>query len=108
MKHCCDHLFGSYLKKLSYVLPEHLVTLTPTTKPPSNLAAKQTLNLNIKGTLYWGTAIAQWIRLRLPSCGSNPKHTIYALKQSSFVLYICNCVEKRTKINKKRLGLAHF
>ena len=28
----------------------------------------------------WGAAIAQWIRLHLPSCrpGSSPKHTIYA------------------------------
>ena len=35
--------------------------------------------------------------------GSNPKHTIYAF----FNLY-WNCNENRTKINKKRPGLAHF
>ena len=36
--------------------------------------------------------------------GSNPKHTIYAF----FNLYYWNCIEKITKINKKRPGLAHF
>ena len=36
--------------------------------------------------------------------GSNPKHTIYTF----FNLYYWNCDEKRTKINKKRPGLAHF
>ena len=35
---------------------------------------------------------------------SNPKHTIYAF----FNLYYWNWNEKRTKINKKRPGLAHF
>ena len=50
-------------------------------------------------------AIAPWFCLRLPSCGpgSNPMHTIYAF----FNLY-WNCNEKRTKINKKRPGLARF
>ena len=50
--------------------------------------------------------IAPWFRLHLPSCspGLNPKHTIYAF----FNLYYWNCIEKITKINKKRPGLAHF
>ena len=48
-------------------------------------------------------AIAPCICLHLPFCGpgSNPKHTIYAF----FNLY-WNCNKKRTKINKKRPGLA--
>ena len=36
---------------------------------------------------HWGTAIAQWNRLRLPSCrpGPSPKDTIY-----TFIIYsIC-------------------
>ena len=41
-------------------------------------------------------AIAPWFRLRLPSCGPG------------FNLYYWNCNGKRTKINKERLGLAHF
>ena len=44
-----------------------------------------------------------------PSCrpGSSPKHTIDAFYCQN--LYsICHWVEKRTKINKKRLGLALF
>ena len=56
-----------------------------------------------------GAAIAQWIRLGLPSCrpGSSPKYSIYAFY--SKILYSnCHCVEKRTKINNKKLGLAHF
>ena len=36
--------------------------------------------------------------------GSYPKHTIYAF----FNLYYWNCIQKTTKINKKRPGLAHF
>ena len=40
----------------------------------------------------------------LAAPGSNPKHTIYTF----FNLYYWNCDEKRTKINKKRPGLAHF
>ena len=39
-----------------------------------------------------------------PAPGSNPKHTINAF----FNLYYWNCNLKRTKINKKRPGLAHF
>ena len=36
--------------------------------------------------------------------GSNPNHTIYAF----FNMYYWNCIEKITRINKKRPGLAHF
>ena len=41
-----------------------------------------------KSFTYRGAAIAQWIRLRLPSCrpGSSPKHTIYA-----FIIYSQIC-----------------
>ena len=39
--------------------------------------------------------------------GSIPKYTTYALKYQ-ILYYICHCVEKRTKINKKRPGLAHI
>ena len=37
-----------------------------------------------------GAAIAQWIRLRQPSCGSgsNPKHTTYALKKQELYYYM--------------------
>ena len=35
---------------------------------------------NVENNTRLGTAIAQWIRLRLPSC--RPKHTIYALKNN--------------------------
>ena len=52
-------------------------------------------------------ALATWFHLHLPSSaspGSNPKHTIYAF----FNLYNWNCNEKRTKIYKKRPGMAHF
>ena len=55
--------------------------------------------MNWNNNNNWGTAIAQWIRLHLPSCcqsRSSPKHTIYAL-------YV-----EKTKINKKWSGLAHL
>ena len=50
-------------------------------------------------------AIAPWFRLRLPSwaLGSNPKHTIYTFFNLNW-----NYNEKRRKISKTRLGLAHF
>ena len=41
--------------------------------------------------------------------GSSTKHAIYAFSFIEFVLYLCYiCHVKRTKINKKRRGLAHF
>ena len=56
--------------------------------------------------------IAQWIRLRLSSCGpgSNPKHTINAFSIYCQLCYICHCIEKRTKTNnkKRRPSLAHI
>ena len=56
---------------------------------------------------------AQWIRLHLQSCrsGSSTKHAIYTFNYtftynySNFLLYL-SC--KKTKINKKRPGLAQF
>ena len=38
--------------------------------------------------------------------GSNPKHTIYAFSIHSLLHNICQCDEKRTKLNKKRPGWA--
>ena len=60
-----------------------------------------------------GAAIAQWIRLRLPSCHPRFKSQAHHLRFFQFILfklYIChlNWNVKRTKINKKRPGLAHF
>ena len=42
----------------------------------------------VNNVLSGGAAVAQWIRLRLPSCrpGSNPKHTIY-----TFIKLYLNC-----------------
>ena len=53
-----------------------------------------------------GAAIAQWIRLRLPFCcpGFNSQAHHQCLHQIIFELW---CVEK-TRINKKRPGLADF
>ena len=55
-----------------------------------------------------GAAVAQWIRLRLPSCrlGLNPKHTTYAFINLNLNL---NCdVLKRQNKQKKRPRLTHF
>ena len=57
--------------------------------------------------------IAQWIRLRLPSCRpgfESQAHHLCFFQFILFKLYIChlNWNVKRTKINKKRPGLAHF
>ena len=51
---------------------------------------------------FSGTAIAQWIRLRLPfwGLGSNPKHTVYALINLYWFVIWGN--------DKKRPGLARF
>ena len=51
-------------------------------------------------------AIAQWIRLRLLFCYPGFKHTIYALIIYSQICATLSC--ERTKINKKRPGLAHL
>ena len=54
-----------------------------------------------------GAAVAQWIRQRLPSCGPGFKSQAHHPHCYSQILYsICHCTEKRTKINKKRPGLA--
>ena len=52
----------------------------------------------------WATAIAQWICLRLPLCGPG------WFESSSLTLFKSklNGNAKRTKINKKRSGLAHI
>ena len=55
---------------------------------------------------YWGAAIAQWIRLRLPSCRPGFESQAHHLCFHQFIKKLCN-VEK-TKINKKRPRLAHF
>ena len=60
-----------------------------------------------------GAAIAQWICLRLQSCRpgfESQVHDLYFFQFILFKLYTChlNWNVKRTKINKKRPGLAHF
>ena len=65
--------------------------------------------LNTERVMFRGVAIAQWNRLRLPSCHRRFESQAHHLRflWSNFVLY-CHCVEKRTKNNKKRPALAHF
>ena len=81
LKLCC--ILSSIVHTL--ILPGYLISIT--FYPPNN----------------WGAAIAQWIRLRLPSCRPGFESQAHHLRflQSKFVLY-CHCVGKRTKINKKR------
>ena len=50
--------------------------------------------------------IAPWFCLRLPFYG--PEFESQAHHLGFFILYYWNCIEKITKINKKRPGLAHF
>ena len=61
-----------------------------------------------KTSLRWGAAIAQWICLRLPSCcrgfTSQSHHQHFYQFKIEFKLWR---VEK-TKINKKKPGLAHL
>ena len=59
-----------------------------------------------------GTAIPSSVDSYVPTTtavlGLNPKHTIHAFSIYSQILYyICHCIEKRMKVNKKGLGLAH-
>ena len=54
----------------------------------------------------WAVTIARWFCLSLTSC--SPRLESQAHHLCFFNLYECNSNEKRTKINKKRLGLAHF
>ena len=51
-----------------------------------------------------GTVSGQWIRLCLPSFGPGLKPKFY----SQNLYYNCHCIEKRTKINKKKPGLPIF
>ena len=59
----------------------------------------------LKTVYEWGPTIAQWIRLGLPSC--HPGFESQAHHQGFHQFIELWNVEK-TKINKKRLGLAHF
>ena len=53
-----------------------------------------------------GAAIAQWIRLRPPSC--RPVFESHAHHQCFYQLIFDLCHVEKTKINKKSPGLAHF
>ena len=53
----------------------------------------------------WGTAIAQWIRLRLPFCHPGFESQAHHLHFNQFIK-LCN-VEK-TKINKNEAGIGPF
>ena len=68
--------------------------------------------LQIKLRMHLRTAIAQWIRLRLPFCGpgfKSPSTPSVLLKKSNLVPKICDCVENRRQIKQKReAGLAHI
>ena len=59
----------------------------------------------VKKEVTLGAAIAQLIRLRLPTCG--PRFNPQAQLLHFFNLYL-NCDEKRTQLNKERPGLAYF
>ena len=66
-----------------------------------------------KTRLVGAAPIAQWIRPRVPSCRpgfESQAHHLCFFQFKLFKLYIChlNWNVKRTKINKKRPGLAHF
>ena len=54
----------------------------------------------------WGATIAQWIRLCLPSC--YPGFESQARDQRFYQFIFDFCHIEKTKINKKRLGLAHL
>ena len=60
-----------------------------------------------------GAAIAQWIRLRLPSCCpgfESQAHHLCFFQFILFKLYFChlNLNVKTTKINKKEVGIGPF
>ena len=61
---------------------------------------------NANMLVSWGATIAQWIRLRLPSCRPGFESQACHLRFFIYLCYICHV--KRTKINKKRPGLAHL
>ena len=62
------------------------------------------LRLACKNWCAGVAAIAQWICLHLPSC--RPEFESQAHHLCFYLWYICHV--KRTKINKKRPGLAHL
>ena len=71
------------------------------------------LGFSINNTIYPANkcenrvdAIAPWFHLCLQSCGPGFESQAHHLPFLN--LYYWNCIEKITKINKKRLGLAHF
>ena len=57
-------------------------------------------------SLERGAAIAQWIGLRLPSCCPGFKYQAHNLRFFQFIFELGQM--EKTKINKKRPGLAHF
>ena len=66
-----------------------------------------------KELVLGGAAIAQWIRLRLPSCHpgfESQAHHLHFFQFTLFKLYIChlNWNVNRTKINKKEARIGPF
>ena len=58
---------------------------------------------------YLSITTAQWIHLRLPSCGPRFESQAHHLRCYSQILYyVCHCIEKRMKINKKSPGSANI
>ena len=71
------------------------------------------VSVKIRSLIFWGAPIAQWIRLRLPSCRPGFESQAHHLRFFQFILfklYIChlNWNVKRTKINKNEAGIGPF
>ena len=66
-----------------------------------------TVNAGLKGGVCWGTAIAQWIRLRLPSCCPGLEFQAHYQCFKKQLIFESSHIEM-TKMNKTRPGLAHL
>ena len=62
-----------------------------------------------ESSLHMQVDNTEWIRLHIPSCGPGFESKAHHLcSYIQIFYYICHRIEKRTKIDKKRQGLAHL
>ena len=58
--------------------------------------------MNLRGAQWFSGLVCTFQSVVL---GLNPKHAIYPFSIYSLLDYICQCIEKRTKMSKKEAGV---
>ena len=100
-------LFSKCKNKFNHTLQSGCTTLQAAFYLPNFYSPKVCCHLGGRYggavKIFYAATIAQWICLRLPSPGSNPRHNIYTFFDSYF-----KCDVKSIKISNLCPGLAHL